>query len=139
MSGPRLRDNLVDGEWLAGRLEDPRVRVIQVDLSPEPYLDGHIPGAVFWDFLGDLVLPDFRINFDRDVLGRLLGRSGIDGEMTCVCVGGADPQGRSLGGWLFWLLKELGHPSVRVLDGGIRKWALEGRPMTAEAQRNRVK
>jgi 3-mercaptopyruvate sulfurtransferase SseA len=39
---------LVDTRWLADHLDDPTVRVVEVDMSPDPYQDAHIPGAVFW-------------------------------------------------------------------------------------------
>ena len=55
---------LVDTQWLMDHLNDPTVRVVEVDMNPEPYKDAHIPGAVFWNIFADLLLPDFRMNLD---------------------------------------------------------------------------
>lgn len=54
---------LVDTQWLMDRLNDPTVRVVEVDMSP-PYKDAHIPGAVFWNIFADLLLSDLRMNLD---------------------------------------------------------------------------
>ncbi|MGF1494737.1 MAG: sulfurtransferase [Microcoleaceae cyanobacterium] len=119
---------LVDTEWLAQRLDDPRIRVVEVDMSPDACQESHIPGAVFWNIFTDLLLPDLRMNLDPAALEALLSRSGITNEMTVVAYGTYP----GTGGWLFWLLKMIGHQDVRVLNGGHRKWMLEGRPVTAE-------
>jgi thiosulfate/3-mercaptopyruvate sulfurtransferase len=45
---------MVDAEWVAAHLDDPDVRVIEVDVSSAAYDRGHIPGAVLWDAYKDL-------------------------------------------------------------------------------------
>lgn len=49
---------LVDTQWVADRLSDPNIRLVEVDMSPQAYEAGHIPGAVFWNGFTDLLLPD---------------------------------------------------------------------------------
>lgn len=119
---------LVDSQWLMDRLSDSTVRVVEVEMSPEPYKNAHIPGAVFWNILTDLLLPDLRMNLEMTTIEALLSRSGISNDTTVVAYGSYP----DTGAWIFWLLKLFGHEKVRVLNGGHQKWVAEGRPVTAE-------
>jgi thiosulfate/3-mercaptopyruvate sulfurtransferase len=119
---------LVDPQWLADRLDDSRLRVIEVDMNPDLYQDKHIRGAVFWNVLSDLFQPNLRINFDPTAIENLLSRSGITQD-TIIVAYGSYP---GTGAWIFWFLKMIGHSDVRVLNGGHQKWMEEGRPVTAE-------
>lgn len=118
---------LVDTQWVVAHLNDPNVRLVQADMSPQVYNEGHIPGAVFWGAT-DLLLPDQRTNFDTAAMEKLLARSGITND-TIVIPYGDYP---AVGGWLFWLLKVFGHRDVRVLNGSRTKWIAEGCPLTTE-------
>lgn len=119
---------LVDTQWLVDRLNDSNVRVVEVDTSPDPYKNAHIPGAVFWNIFADLLLPDLSINLDPTAIEKLLSRSGIANETTVVAYGSYP----GTGAWIFWLLKLFGHNDVRVLNGGHQKWMSLCRPVTAE-------
>ncbi|MBD6615182.1 sulfurtransferase [Komarekiella sp. 'clone 1'] len=119
---------IVDTQWIADHLSDPKVRLVEGDLSSQLYNVGHIPGAVFWNLFTDIMRPDGQINFDTDVWERLLERSGIANDTTVIVYGDLP----ATGAWIFWLLKVLGHQDVRVLNGGRRKWIAEGRPLTTE-------
>ena len=71
---------LVDTAWVAANLDDPDVRLIEVDLDPEEaYPAGHLPGAVLWSVWGDLLGPDERLIDDATALSQLLSRSGAPG------------------------------------------------------------
>jgi len=118
---------LVDTQWVVDHLTDPNVRLVEVDMSPQAYNAGHIPGAILWGG-SDLLLPDRRINFDPIALEKLLARSGIANDTTVVAYGSH----LAVGGWIFWLLNVFGHRNVRVLNGGRQKWIAEGRPLTSE-------
>jgi thiosulfate/3-mercaptopyruvate sulfurtransferase len=119
---------LINTQWLANHLSDSNVRVVEVDTSPEPYKNAHIPGAVFWNIFTDLLLPNLSINLDPIAIEKLLSRSGIDNNTTVVAYGSYP----GTGAWIFWLLKLFGHQDVRVLNGGHQKWMSEGRPVSAE-------
>lgn len=119
---------LVDSQWLLDHLTDSTVRVVEVDTSPEPYKDAHIPGAVFWNIFADLLLPDLSMNLEVSAIESLLSRSGISNDTTVVAYGSYP----GTGAWIFWLLKLFGHEKVLVLNGGHQKWVAEGRPVTAE-------
>jgi thiosulfate/3-mercaptopyruvate sulfurtransferase len=119
---------VVDTQWLNDHLDDPSVQIVEVEMTPEHYQDAHIPGAVFWNIMADLLLPDLRQNLDANHIEQLLSRSGITNKTTVVAYGSYP----GTGAWIFWLLKLFGHSDVRVLDGGHQKWMAEGRPVIAE-------
>lgn len=111
-------DVLVDAEWLVAHLSDPDVRVVEVDVSPAAYDDGHIDGAVLWNIYKDLKDSDYRL-VGRPSLEQLLARSGIGPGSTVVFYGYAPTLG-------FWLLKLYGHRDVRILNCSRHSWRAEG-------------
>lgn len=118
------QDALVDADWIAVHLEDPNVRVVEVDVSGAIYEKGHIPGAVLWDAYKDLRHPDYR-PIDRDELDALLSRSGITLETTVVFYGYAPYLG-------YWLLDRHGHERIRLLDGPREQWETAGNSWSPE-------
>jgi thiosulfate/3-mercaptopyruvate sulfurtransferase len=110
----------VDAGWLARHLEDPDLRLVEVDVSDRAYGEGHLPGALLWDVYRDLKDGDYRL-VDRATIERLVVRSGIRPDSTVVLYGYAPALG-------FWLMKLYGHPDVRVLDCSRDTWRAEGRP-----------
>jgi thiosulfate/3-mercaptopyruvate sulfurtransferase len=117
-------DVLVDTHWLAEHLGDPALRVVEVDVSPARFREGHIPGATLWDIYGELKDADYRL-VDRAAIREVVERSGIAPDSTVVFYGYAPALG-------FWLMKLFGHDDVRVLDAGRETWREEGRPWTAD-------
>jgi thiosulfate/3-mercaptopyruvate sulfurtransferase len=109
---------LVDPQWLDAHLLDPRVRVIEVDVSPAAYDAGHVDGAVLWNIYQDLKDADYRL-VDTGVRQRLMARSGFRPDSTVVFYGYAPALG-------FWLMKLYGHPDVRILDCSRDTWRAEG-------------
>jgi thiosulfate/3-mercaptopyruvate sulfurtransferase len=109
---------IVDVDWIAARIDDPRVRLIEVDVTRAVYDEGHIPGAVLWNAYTDLRDGDYR-PVGQAELGRLLSRSGVTPETTVVFYGYGAPLG-------FWLLKSYGHADVRMLMGSREQWAQGG-------------
>lgn len=104
--------------WLAARVREPNVRVVEVDVNRAAYDTGHIPDAVLWNAYADLRDSDYR-PIGRAELERLLSRSGIIPETTLVFYG----YGAALG---FWLMKAHGHRDVRMLAGSREQWAQAG-------------
>ena len=113
---------LVDPEWLEAHLGDPRLRVVEVDVSPGPYAEGHIEGAVLWNVYHDLKDAEYGL-IDEEAAVALIGRSGIAPGSLVVLYGYAPAMG-------FWFLKLHGHADVRVLDCARTTWREEGRPWT---------
>ena len=109
---------LVEPEWIAEHLDDPTVRVVEVDVNRTAYEQGHVPGAVLWNAYTDLRHADYR-PVDTAELGQLLSRSGVTAETTVVVYGYAAHLG-------FWLLESYGHEHVRLLDGPREQWPTAG-------------
>jgi len=118
-------DALVGPKWLTAHLDDPGMRVIEVDVSPAAYDAGHIDGAILWNVYRDLKDADYR-TIGRQAVEELLGRSGIDRQSTVVFYGYAPALG-------FWLLKLYGHRDVRILDSGRQASMDAGLPWTTGA------
>ncbi|HSR41842.1 MAG TPA: sulfurtransferase [Longimicrobiales bacterium] len=123
-------DCLVDTDWLADHLDDPDVRIVEVDEDTEAYRRGHIPGAVGWDWNADLHHAVRRDYVGQEELLELLRAAGVDDGTTVVLYGGNNNWFAAYG---YWLLKMRGFDSVRLLDGGRTKWEREDRPLTTEA------
>lgn len=122
-------DALVATDWLADHLDDGGLRIIEVDEDVSVYNRGHLPGAISWDWNGDLHHPSRRDYLDQQALGELLSRSGVDGDTTIVLYGGNNNWFAS---YAYWLLRYRGFDRVRLLDGGRKKWELEERPLITD-------
>jgi thiosulfate/3-mercaptopyruvate sulfurtransferase len=119
-----LSDVFAEPAWLAEHLDDPDVRVVEVDVSRVAYAQGHIPGAVLWNAYTDLHHTDYS-PVERREFEELLSRSGLAPNDTIVFYG----YGPYLG---FWLMKAYGHERALVLNGtGTRQdWREAGLPWT---------
>ncbi len=117
-------DELVSSEWLAAHLDDPSIRLVEVDVSPAAHREGHIPGAVLWDIYQDLKDPDYDF-VEKPAFEQLVQRSGISPDSEVVFYGYAPALG-------YWLLKLYGHDHVRILDVSRDTWKAENRPWTIE-------
>ena len=119
---------LVDTQWVADHLNDPKVRLLDVQLDPAAYNAGHVPGAVVWSGIGTILQPDYRVNFDKAAFEALCVRSGIANDSTVV----ASSDHSAIAPWVFWYFRLFGHGDVRVMNGGRKKWLEEGRPLSTE-------
>jgi thiosulfate/3-mercaptopyruvate sulfurtransferase len=117
--GPGARDEvLVDRHWLDAHLRDPRLRVVEVDVSPAAYDSWHIDGAVLWNIYADLKDSAYR-PVRAAAAERLLAGSGIAPDSTVVFYGYAPELG-------LWLTKLYGHVDARILDCSRDTWRAEG-------------
>ncbi|HYV59730.1 MAG TPA: sulfurtransferase [Acidimicrobiia bacterium] len=119
-------DVLVDTHWLSEHLGDAALRVVEVDVSPARFQEGHIPGATLWDIYGELKDADYRL-VDRAAIREVVERSGIAPDSTVVFYGYAPALG-------FWLMKLFGHADARVLDATRETWQDGGLPWTADVE-----
>jgi thiosulfate/3-mercaptopyruvate sulfurtransferase len=119
--------SLVTTDWLAEHLNDPQIRVVEVDEDTTAYGGGHIPGAVAWDWSSDLHHPVRRDYIDQEGFNALLQKLGAGPETTVILYGGNN---NWFAAYALWLLKYRGFDSVQLLDGGRKKWELEGRELT---------
>jgi thiosulfate/3-mercaptopyruvate sulfurtransferase len=133
MSSPN-DDPLVSTDWLAGHLDDPKVKIIDASykmpgvlpLPSDDYLAAHIPGAVFFNVntIADPNDPRPHMYPDAAQFARQVSALGISSDDTIVAY--------DAGGWVaapraWWMFLSFGHPNVKVLDGGLKKWLREGR------------
>jgi thiosulfate/3-mercaptopyruvate sulfurtransferase len=116
---------LVEPEWLAAHLDDPTVRVVEVDVSRSAYDSGHVDGAVLWNVYQDLKDADYRL-VEPSSLEVLLARSGIRSDSTVVFYGYAPALG-------FWLMQLYGHPDIRILNCSRDTWREGGYPWSVSA------
>jgi thiosulfate/3-mercaptopyruvate sulfurtransferase len=122
-------ERLVTTAWLAERLDDPGLVVVESDEDVLLYDTGHIPGAVRIDWHLDLNDPVTRDYVDGEGFARLMGAHGITRDATVVLYGDKNNWWAAYALWVFSLF---GHPDVRLLDGGRAAWVAEGRAMTRE-------
>lgn len=120
---------LVTTEWLTAHLNDPKIRVIEVDVDTSAYEQGHIPGAISWSWRTDLSDPIRRDITPWYQFELLLGRSGVTPDTTVVIYG---DNNNWFAAWAFWQLKIFGHRDVRLVNGGRKKWLAEEREITTE-------
>jgi thiosulfate/3-mercaptopyruvate sulfurtransferase len=120
---------LVTTEWVQAHLDDPSVRVVEVDEDVTAYGRGHLPGAVGWSWTTDLRAAVGRDLIDQEGLTSLLRSAGVSAGTTVVLYGANN---NWFAAYAYWLLKYRGFDAVRLLDGGRKKWELEARPYTDE-------
>jgi thiosulfate/3-mercaptopyruvate sulfurtransferase len=127
-------DPLVSTEWLAAHLDDPKIKIIDASyklpgvlpLPSEDYVRAHIPGAVFFDVSTIADPNDSRPHMypDAALFAKEVSALGISSDDTVVAY--------DSGAWVaapraWWMFLSFGHAQVKVLDGGLQKWLLEGR------------
>ncbi|MFQ5946687.1 MAG: sulfurtransferase [Anaerolineae bacterium] len=146
MSTRQLPSPLVQTDWLSAQLDDADVRIVDVRWRAhyhsgrgtlvddrDGFMAGHIPGAVFVGTVTDLSdrhhpIPDMLVPPEQ--FAQVMGRLGIGDDTLVVAY---DDMGLPVAAArLWWALSYYGHDRVRVLDGGLRKWRAEGRPLSTD-------
>ena len=118
---------LVDADWVEAHLHDPKVRLIEVDVDTSAYEQGHISGAVGFNWQKELQDQVVRAPVSQAQLEALLSRSGVSNDTTIVLYG---DNNNWFAAWALWILKYYGHQDVRLLDGGRVKWLADKRELT---------
>src|SRR3984893_1528710 len=130
MSEYKHPEVLVTTEWVAQNLNAPNTRLVEVDVDTTAYDQGHIPGAVGWNWQTQLQDNIKRDLIDRATLEKLLGESGISNDTTILLYG---DNNNWFAAYAFWQLKYYGHQNVRLINGGRKKWLEQKRPLTKDA------
>jgi len=125
---------LVSTEWLAEHLNAPDVRVVDAswympaekrDPASE-FAERHIPGAVYFDIdeIADTDNPLPHMLPSIEKFASRMRKLGLgDGNRIVIYDGGM----MMAASRAWWMLRLFGHDDVAVLDGGMTKWAAEGR------------
>jgi thiosulfate/3-mercaptopyruvate sulfurtransferase len=129
MSEYKHPEVLVSTEWVAHNFNSPSLRLVEVDVDTTAYDQGHIPGAVGWNWQTQLQDNIRRDLIDKATLEKLLGESGISNNTTVILYG---DNNNWFAAYAFWQLKYYGHKDVRLINGGRKKWLEEKRPLTTE-------
>jgi thiosulfate/3-mercaptopyruvate sulfurtransferase len=125
------RPGLVSTDWLAERIEDPGLRIIDARASLRAYVQGHVPGAVY------LNTETVRISeggvparlLAPEQIAEILGKLGIANDHTVVVYSSAE-ESFAHAAYVAFLLEWLGQRAIGVLDGGIEKWRAEDRELS---------
>jgi thiosulfate/3-mercaptopyruvate sulfurtransferase len=120
---------LVDTDWVAQHLDDPKVRLVESNEDVLLYDTGHIPGAVKIDWTNDLNDPVVRDYLRKEQFEQLMSRLGISNDTTVVFYGDKNNWWAT---YAFWVFKLFGHEDARIMNGGRQKWIAEGRELTTE-------
>jgi len=143
---------LVDAGWLARRLGDPSVAVLEATVAVarsvagegagrgawerrsgrEAWAAGHIPGSRHVDLIAELSDPGVALPFTAPSAARLQAALRAHGVGRAQTVVAYDRDHNVWAARLWWLLRAHGHADVRVLDGGWRAWTLAGGPVARE-------
>ena len=122
-------ESIAETDWVAERLDDDGVAIVEVDVDTSAYDEAHVPGAVGWNWTTQLNDTLTRDILTREQLAALLGESGISRSTTVVLYG---DNNNWFATYAFWQLKGVGHRRVKIMNGGRQKWIDEGRPTTTD-------
>jgi thiosulfate/3-mercaptopyruvate sulfurtransferase len=120
---------LANTEWVAAHVDDPTVRLVEVDVDTSAYAKGHIKNAVGWNWTTQL-----NDHVRRDIphpkqFEELCSTSGIANNHTVILYG---DNNNWFAAFAFWQFKIYGHKDVHLMNGGRKKWEMEKRPLTTE-------
>ena len=123
-------ETIVETGWVADNLDTENLRLVEVDVDTAAYEQGHIPGAVGWNWTTQLNDRLTRDILNKEQMQRLLGESGIGRNTTVVLYG---DNNNWFATYAFWQMKIYGHRRVKMMNGGRQKWIDEGRPTNTDA------
>jgi thiosulfate/3-mercaptopyruvate sulfurtransferase len=120
---------LVSTDWLASHLDDPNIRIVEVDVDTTSYAKGHIRNAIGWNWQTDLNDRVRRDIIDPRTFAELNRNAGIGNDHTVVLYG---DNNNWFAAWALWQYKYHGHKDVRLVNGGRKKWELEKRELVTD-------
>jgi len=139
-------DTLVTTDWLSQHLDDPGLVVLDCSVCTKPeddgsfrnvsglsdYNQGHIPSAAFADLTGELCDSNSSIEFavpSPEQFCSAMGTLGVGDDSRVVLYDA------NLSAWaarVWWMLRWIGFDRAALLDGGLKVWTAEGRPLSTE-------
>jgi thiosulfate/3-mercaptopyruvate sulfurtransferase len=123
-------DVLVSTDWAESNLDATSTVFVEVEEDTSAYDGGHIAGAVRLDWKTDLQDQVKRDFVDAQQFSKLLSDKGISNDDTVILYGGNN---NWFAAYAYWYFKLYGHENVKLLDGGRKKWELDGRPLSSDA------
>src|SRR5919112_1017950 len=122
-------NSLVSAQWVEDNLGNDGIVLVEVDEDTSAYDKGHIKGAIKLDWTTDLQDQVRRDYIDKSGFEALLSSKGVGNDDTVVLYGGNN---NWFAAYAYWYFKVYGHRDVRLLDGGRKRWELDGRPRVAD-------
>jgi len=122
-------ETLVSTAWVADHANDPKVRVVEVDVDTKAYDEGHVPGAIAWAWNTQLCDTLRRDILSQEQFEKLMASSGVTPDTTLVIYG---DNNNWFAAWALWQAKIYGHGDVRLMNGGRKKWLSEGRELSKD-------
>ena len=123
------QDVLVTADWAEKNLGTDGIVFLEVDEDTTAYDGGHLPGAIKINWTTELQDPVRRDIVDKDQFSKLLSSKGVGEADTVVLYGGNN---NWFAAYAYWQFKLYGHEDVKLLDGGRKKWELDGRALTTD-------
>ncbi len=120
---------LVGADWAEQNLDAPDTVFVEVDEDTAAYDAGHLPGAVQINWKTELQDPVRRDFVDKAGFEKLLSAKGIGNDDTVVLYGGNN---NWFAAYAYWYFKLYGHTDVKLIDGGRKKWELDGRTLVTD-------
>ena len=120
---------LVSTDWVDQHRHDPNVRIVESDEDLLLYQQGHVPGAVKIDWQTDLQHAIVRDYIDGQRFADLCAAKGISNDTTVVFYGDKNNWWAC---YAFWTFKLYGHQDCRIMNGGRKRWELDGREWSRE-------
>jgi thiosulfate/3-mercaptopyruvate sulfurtransferase len=123
---------LVSTEWVAQHTDDPTIRLVEVDVDTSAYEQGHVKGAVGWNWSSQLCDQVRRDILTKGQFEKLMSESGIANDTTVVLYG---DNNNWFATYAFWQMVYWGHPEdkLKIMNGGRQKWVAEGRELVKDA------
>lgn len=130
---------LVETSWLADNLGRSGIVILDGSMhlptsgrnARAEYEAAHIPGAQFFDIdeISDKSIPLPHMLPSAEQFAAQVGKMGIGNDTRVIVY---DSEGLYSAGRVWWMFRTMGHENVAVLNGGLKKWKAEGRPVTNE-------
>src|SRR5438552_12077244 len=121
---------LVSTQWVTEHLNDPNVRLIEVDVDTSAYGQGHIQGAVGVNWTTQLGDPIRRDIPSREAWGKLLSDAGVSPDTRIIFYG---DNNNWFAAFAYWVGKIYVHQNAALMNGERKTWELENRPFTTDA------
>ena len=122
-------DVLVSTDWVEQRKADANLRLVEVDVDTSAYEQGHIAGAIAWNWQSQLCDNVRRDVLTKEAFEKLLSESGIGANTTVILYG---DNNNWFACYAFWQMKLYGHHDARIMNGVRKKWLVENRPVTKD-------
>lgn len=125
----RVNEVLVSTDWVLENLNNPQIRIVEVDEDVLLYDIGHIPNAVKIDWHIELNDPEERDFINQEQFEELCSKKGISNDTIVVFYGDKNNWWAC---YAFWVFKLFGHKDCKIMDGGRTKWINENKPLTKD-------